>query len=300
VYYAKPSPLPRDDQCDSFTGRKAIEWLASAPREPFFLWASYPGPHNPWDAPGEYGSMYDPADMPRPIAWNDTLEDKPPAQRERSQREGLLGLDWDQAKAMAAQYYGLVSNIDDRCGRIMSALAEAGMLDNTVIIYTSDHGEMLGDHRLANKSLFYEGAARIPMLLADYRGAAVGATCTAPVEIVDVYRTALELAGAPPAEGTFGDDLMPLARGEVDGDDRAAFSELRTACMVRAGRWKYVHDPTAGGPQELYDLENDPEELRNLVGDPAHRPVAEEMRERMLDWLISTQARDLEPWEEAV
>ena len=298
VYYAKPSPLPRDEQCDSFTGRKAVEWLASAPAQPFFLWASFPGPHDPWDAPGEYGAMYDPADIPPPIAWNDAFEGKPPQQRGRSEFEGLLALEEAAVQPMAAQYYGLVSNIDDWCGRIVAALEAGGALRNTVIVYTSDHGEMLGDHRLVNKSIFYEGAARIPLLLADYREAAVGAVCAAPVEIVDAYRTALALAAVAPPQGTFGDDLAALARGEANGDDDAAFSELGSARMVRAGRWKYVHDPAFGGPRELYDLEADPEELRNLVRDPAGQSAAEEMRIRMLDWLIATEARDLESWNE--
>ncbi|UCH34672.1 MAG: sulfatase-like hydrolase/transferase [Armatimonadota bacterium] len=298
VYFAKPSPLPRDEQCDSFTGRKAIEWLASAPPQPFFLWVSFPGPHDPWDAPGEYGEMYDPADMPLPIAWSDTLQGKPARQRERSERGGMPALEESDVKPMAAQYYGLVSNIDDWCGRILAALRESGVLDNTVVIYTSDHGEMLGDHRLVNKSVFYEGSARIPLLAADYRGPALGAVCSTPAEIIDPYRTILALAGVEPPDGTFGKDLMPLARGDATCGDGAAFSELGSACMVRAGRWKYVHDPRAGGAQELYDLEDDPEELRNLVGDVEYRAVADEMRSRLLDWLVATDARDLEPWED--
>ena len=297
VYFAKPSPLPRDEQCDSFTGRKAIEWIGSGQGQPFFLWVSFPGPHDPWDAPGEYGRMYDPRDMPLPLGWADTLEGKPPQQRGRSEFEGLLHLDGSQVKAMAAQYYGLVSNIDDWCGRIVLALDAAGMLANTVVVYTSDHGEMLGDHRLVNKSIFYEGAARIPLLLADYREAPTGATCPALAETIDVYRTVLTLAGAAVPEGTFGDDLVALAPGAGSEDD-AAFSEINTACMARAGRWKYVHDPAAGGAQELYDLEDDPQELRNRVADPEYRPVADELRSRMVDWLTTTQACDLDEWGE--
>ena len=297
VYFARPSPLPRDEQCDSFTGRKAIEWLASRPAQPFFLWVSYPGPHDPWDAPGDYGRMYDPADMPLPIAWAETFEGKSPRQRGRSEFEGLLNLDAASVRPMAAQYYGLVSNIDDWCGRIVGALDAADMLANTVIIYTSDHGEMLGDHRLVNKSVFYEGSARVPLLVADYRGPASGATCSAPAETVDVYRTVLALAGATPPLGTFGRNLVTLASGDSGLDDGAAFSELATTSMMRTRRWKYVHDPSAGGPQELYDLDRDPQELRNLVRDPEYHAVADDMRSRMLDWLASTQARDLEPWE---
>jgi choline-sulfatase len=293
-YFAVPSSLPRDEQCDSYTGRMTMEWLASRPRRPFFLWVSFPGPHNPWDAPGAYGAMYNPADMPPPLAWSEQFEGKPPSQRKRSEQSGLLHLDAGEVQAMAAQYYGLISNIDDWCGRIIAALRETGALDNTVVIYTSDHGEMLGDHRFITKGCFYESAARIPLLVADYRTPAAGATCPAPAEIVDVYRTVLEVAGAPAPAGTFGDDLRALAAGEHSAD--AAFSELGAACMVRAGRWKYTHDPAAGGPQELYDMEEDPQELRNLVDDPEHRAVAEEARARLLDWRITTDARDLEEW----
>ncbi len=296
-YFAEPSPLPRDEQCDSYTGRMALEWLASRPRQPFFLWVSFPGPHNPWDAPGAYGTMYDPADMPPPLAWGEQFDGKPPSQRKRSEQSGLLHVDVRELQAMAAHYYGLISNIDDWCGRIMSALRGAGALDNTVVIYTSDHGEMLGDHRLVHKGCFYEASARIPLLVADYRARAAGATCSAPAEIVDAYRTMLEWAGAAAPPGTFGEDLGAAARANERSDD-AAFSELRSACMVRAGRWKYVHDPAAGGPQELYDLEEDPQELRNLAHDPGHRAVADEARARLLDWRVTTDARDLEEWSE--
>ncbi len=111
-----------------------------------------------------------------------------------------------------------------------------------------------------------------------------------------MYRTVLALARAAPPAGTFGDDLTQLAGGGGGGE--TAFSELRRACMVRAGRWTYVHDPEAGGAQELYDLEQDPDELRNLARDPQYRGVRAELQERLLDWLIGTEARDLERWPE--
>jgi arylsulfatase len=297
-WFARPSPLPRDEQCDSYTGRQAIEWLRGRPSQPFFLWVSFPGPHDPWDAPGEFGTMYSPAHMLLPLAWNETFEGKPHAQRGQAEHLGMLTVDDAAVKAMAAQYYGLVSNIDDWCGRIMSALGETGALDNTVVLYTSDHGEMLGDHRLVNKSLFYEGSARVPLLLADYRGPAASAVCAAPSETVDVYQTILRLAQTEPPAGTFGRDLIALAQDTAAADDRAAFSEYGTGLMVRAGRWKYIHDPAKGGPQELYDLEADPEELRNLVRDGAYRDITDELRGRMLDWLVATQSRDLEAWED--
>ena len=297
-WFARPSPLPRDEQSDSYTGRQAIEWLRGRPSQPFFLWISFPGPHDPWDAPGEYGRMYDPAQMPLPLAWGETFEGKPHAQRGHAEHLGMLTVDETAVKAMAAQYYGLVSNIDHWCGRIMSALGEIGVLDNTVVLYTSDHGEMLGDHRLLNKSLFYEGSARVPLLVADYRQAPLSATCAAPAETVDVYRTILDWAQAPAPEGTFGRDLTAPAQDDAGADDGAAFSEYDTGLMVRAGRWKYIHDPAKGGPQELYDLEADPEELRNLVRDRAYRDITDELRGRMLDWLAATQCRDLDAWED--
>lgn len=297
-WFARPSPLPRDEQCDSYTGRKAIEWLRGSPRQPFFLWVSFPGPHDPWDAPGEYGRMYDPAQMPLPLAWSETFEGKPHAQRGLAEHLGTLTVDEGAIKAMAAQYYGLVSNIDDWCGRILSALGESGALDNTVVLYTSDHGEMLGDHRLLNKSQFYEGSARVPLLLADYRGSAVNGVCGAPSETVDVYQTILRLAQTEPPEGTFGRDLTALTQDDAAADNGAAFSEYDTGIMVRTGRWKYTHNPARGGPEELYDLETDPEELRNLVRDDAYRDIADTLRGRILDWLTMTQSRDLDVWEE--
>lgn len=263
----------------------ACSWLRrrkgkSADR-PWTLFVSFVRPHFPLVAPPEFFAMYPPERMPLPRLY---------ASGERPTHEAVKALrdcmnyddyfDEQRARIAVAAYYALVSFLDDNIGRVLRALDEAGLAGNTRVIYTSDHGDNLGNHGLWGKSVMYEESVAIPMILA---GPDVprGATSDGGASLIDCYRTLVEGAGLQlPAQ----DEVLPsqslwdIARG---GDpDRAILSEYHAAgsvtgtYMIRRGRWKLVY--FVGYPPQLFDLQDDPHEATDLAARPDMKSVLKE------------------------
>ena len=270
------SPLPLEEFADTYVGDRAEEWLRGYEQErPFLLVVGFGGPHPPFDAPEPYASMYDPETMPDPI---------PPVP---------VAEDWERQKRVShermANYGGKISLIDDRVGRILAILDERGWTENTLVIFLSDHGEMGGDHGRYHKSVFYEGAARVPFIMRWPAGLQAGTEVDALIEQLDLFATVVEAGGAERSKRAFAKSLLPLARGDAGAERReAVFSELKRGIMIRTGRHKYAVDGEGRGAL-LFDLEDDPCEQRNLVGRPEAAEIERELREGMLKWLVSTQ-----------
>ena len=258
--------------CDWLQGR-ARNKAHEAPDKPWVLFVSFVRPHFPLVAPPEFFAMYPPDQMPLPRLY--ASGERPTHEAVKVLRDCMNYDDYfDEAKARIAiaAYYALVSFLDDNIGRVLGALDEAGLAGDTRVIYTSDHGDNLGNHGLWGKSVMYEESAAIPMILA---GPDVprGTTTDAGASLIDCYRTLLEGAGMPmPAE----DEVLPsrslweMTRG---GDpQRAVLSEYHAAgsntgtYMIRRGRWKYIH--FVGYPAQLFDLQTDPFEANDLAGRP--------------------------------
>jgi len=283
--YAAPSPLEPEEHQDGFITRKACEWLGQVDAtQPFFCWVNWGGPHDPWDAPGRFGRMYDPAAMPPPIA--DDLADAPAKLRKHAQRyTGNIAPDaW---RAVMAQYYGSISFIDDGIGRILDTLEKRGLLGNTVVVYASDHGEMMFDHQMLTKWVMYESSSKVPLIVRLPGGKTH--TVAAPVSLVDLVPTLVDLAGVdrqamPVLHGT---SLMPDLRGDAR-PERPIFCEMDKTKMIRQGPWKYSTDPEFDVDQ-LFDLDNDPNELVNLADRPEHAGRIQGFRRALLDWMINTQ-----------
>jgi choline-sulfatase len=270
---------------DSEIAAAACRWLAQrkgkGPGKPWTLFVSFVRPHFPLVAPPEFFAMYPPDRMPLPRLY---------ASGERPTHEAVKALrdcmnyddyfDAQKVRVAVAAYYALVSFLDDNIGRVLRALDDAGLAGDTRVIYTSDHGDNLGNHGLWGKSVMYEESAAIPMILA---GPDVprGATTDGGASLIDCYRTLVEGAGVPlPAQ----DEVLPsqslweIARG---GDpDRAVLSEYHAAgsvtgtYMVRRGRWKLVY--FVGYPPQLFDLEDDPHESTDLAAQPSMKGVLKE------------------------
>jgi choline-sulfatase len=284
--YAAPSPLDPEENQDGFITRRACEWLESVEEsQPFFCWVNWGGPHDPWDAPGRFGTMYDPAEMTPPVA--DELGDAPQKLRRHSEKymNGMPEEAWHEVKA---QYYGSISFIDDGIGRIFEVLEERGLLENTIVVYASDHGEMMFDHDMLTKWVMYEASSRVPLIVRVPDGMA--RTIDAPVSLVDLVPTLLELAGidreAMPV--LHGESLVPELSGEAARPERAVFCEMDHTKMVRRGPWKYSTDPEFEVDQ-LFNLEEDPRELHNLADRPEQAERMAGFRREMLNWLIQTQ-----------
>ena len=306
--------MPTEAHYSRWVSETAIEFLRADHDRPFFLVANFYDPHHPFVAPREYLDRYDPTTLPRPIGGPDDLLDRPPVLAEASRHSysgyarGFTTYTADEIQQIVATYYAMVTLVDDEVGRIMAALAELGLAEQTLVVFTSDHGELLGDHGLLLKGpMFYEGAIRVPLILRWPGVLPAGERRADPVEWLDLGATVLAAAGAPPLPGDQGQNLLPLAVGTRDAPRRGwALCEYRNsghpydppvhATMLLRGRHKIVvhHGaPASDRPRtgELYDLETDPHELRNLWHDPVAASVRSELEQALLDVLVATEER---------
>lgn len=292
-----PSLLGEDDQLDGWIGNRAVQWLASHDGRPFLLWVGPPGPHNPFDPPEPYASLYRADDMPDGISQ---LADDPHA-APRARHLGDGPSDRAAVRAIRTQYYGNVSLIDARIGAMLGTLEARGALEHTWVIYASDHGEFLGDRGLWGKSEFYAESVRVPLIVRPpdrLREAVRGQTSDALVELIDVSRTILDIAGADP-DGHQGRSLLPLLLGQspLDRHRGAVFSEIDQRLMVCTGREKLVVARQSLEPLSYWDLTLDPRELTNRAPDPGARPAIDRLiAERIRPFLERTPADMGEPW----
>lgn len=295
-YGAIRFPLEEQFYVDNYIGRQAVAYLRRERRKPFFLWVSFCSPHHPWDPPARFDDMYDPKEIPLPQRRPDELHRKPLRQLERLQNlgpglpdttsdptlhvppgEAHLKIPEGVQRKMIARYYGTVSLADERIGDIISALQQAGLWESTIVIFTSDHGDHLGEHHLWFKGVtMYECLVRVPFVLRLPAGRAAGAQCRELVSLFDLAPTFLEWAGVPDP-GTFdGISLLPLLHEPDEPIHDELF--LGDRAIVTKG-WKYVRNP--GDAAELYHLAEDPKEQVNLSGSPECAEVEATLRDRL-------------------
>ncbi|MFC6719412.1 sulfatase-like hydrolase/transferase [Natrialbaceae archaeon GCM10025810] len=265
------------------------------PDAPFFHRADFYGPHHPYVVPEPYASMYDPGEIEPPESYLETFDGKPQAHENYLHYRGVAEFDWDAWAEVIAKYWGFVTLIDDQFARILEALEEFGLADETVVVHASDHGDFAGGHRQFNKGpLMYEDTYRIPLQVRWPGVTEPGSTREEPVHLHDLAATFLEIGGAEVPESFDSRNLVPLLEGRrpVDWPD-SAFAQyhgdefgLYTQRMVRTDRYKFVYN----GPDvnELYDTERDPAELQNLIDHPDYADVREEMADRLLEWMRTT------------
>ncbi len=291
-YRAKAYALPERLHPTSWTADRAVEFIEKYDRaEPFMLKVSFARPHSPYDPPQRFIDMYDEADMPAPAigdwAARYAPHDEPP---NPSQWHGDLGV--KQAKESRRAYYASVTFIDEQIGRILTALKNRGLYDNTLILMFADHGDMLGDHHLWRKTYAYQSSAAIPMLLRWPKAMGMdqqrGKTLTEPVELRDVLPTFLDTAGAPIPNHLDGKSLLELVRGNTK--NWRPFIDLEHGMCYNQDHWNALTDGKVkyiyyafDGREELFDLTNDPKELRNLAAVPAHSDTLLQWRGRMVE-----------------
>jgi len=263
---------------------QAIDFLRRRdPTKPFFLFLSYVRPHPPFDPPKVYFDQYITQEFP-PVPMGDW------ADREAKMRlvDGPVGFMGErQLHRARAAYYAQITHIDHQIGRLLEYLIEHDVLKNTLFVFTSDHGELLGDHNLFRKALPYNGSARVPLLItppADWscrRGSVVDAV----VELRDIMPTILDACGVKIPETVEGMSLLGLCRGEADRWREYIHGEHSAGPQsnhyITDGRVKYVWF-SQDGREQFFDLRNDPQELHNLINDPAVQADVERCRK----WLI--------------
>lgn len=258
----------------------AIRRIERHAREPFMITVSWSPPHDLWVIPEPYYSMVDRAKIKLPGSRDLPAWDA----RGPSKRLGELAGD-DGLREYAAIYHGMVKYIDDQVGRILAKLDELGIADRTLVIFTSDHGDMAGAHGCIGKSIvgFYDDLVRIPCAMRLPGVIKPGTVVRRPVSQIDVMPTILDYAGQAAPEGVHGRSLRPLIEGRDVPWRDYAFSQRSThQYMIRTERWKYVFGPK---PRmvALYDLQTDPSEDRNLAGEPGHAPDVRAMHRRLLE-----------------
>ena len=250
------SVLPADAFEDAYIGQRAAAWIEGVPDDfPWHFFVSFVGPHDPFDPPAEYGDRYRDATMPAAI--RDAMAGKPAWVRDR-----VVDMGAEEVAQTRRQYCGSIELIDDQVGLILAALERRGMRENTYIIFSSDHGEMLGDHGLYTKSVAYEPALRVPLIVAG-PGLEGGRVSEALVELSDVNPTLCELAGLPPQGNLDALSLAPVLRGDADQHRAETISAIRNFRCIRTRTHKLIQNYNE--VMELYDLEADPDEVHNIA-----------------------------------
>ncbi len=285
------SVLPQELHIDSFVGRSICEYLQQV-EEPFFAFASFLSPHNPYDPPKPYDELFRNTPMPERNMGRDEVDRKP----KEAYNYITKRLGWgfapdeiteEQRLDMWRHYYGLNTLIDDWVGEIIRTLKEQGLYDDTIIIYASDHGDLLGDHGLFYKQCFYEQSVKVPLIVhapARYASDRIAEK----VELMDIYATICEMGGAPAGPGCQATSLVPILQGEPHMEREAVFSENYFGRMVRWDSWKMVYYP--GKPYgEIYNLDDDPEEQVNLWDVMEGAVEKTRMKDLLLEWAFTTE-----------
>jgi choline-sulfatase len=279
---------------DEETHFRALEYIRARnylkPSNPFFLTVSFHHPHDPFQLTQELWDLYEgqPIDIPEfPADLDKTYSE---LDRWLNTVHGVHEVDLrnpENLRALRRAYYGLVTYIDRKVGELLAALEEADLYENTAILFTSDHGDMLGERGMVQKRCFYEWSARVPLIIRLPGGEGAGRKVRTPVSLLDLLPTLLDLAGVPnsqrlPVEG---ESLGPLLGGKED-PERAVFSEYHVekvkspSFMLRRGKYKYVY--IHGYDRQLFDLDADPGEWRNLAGREAVKGLTAELEASIL------------------
>jgi arylsulfatase len=285
-WVVRPSPMPLEHYPDVYVGQQAKSHLQQQDADaPWFTWVSFGGPHDPWDAPEPYASMFDPAAMPPPVTPERETQARPRGSLDRRLKRRPQ-LDPDEVAQMRANYAGNMALIDDQIGEVLGVVEARGELDNTVVALVSDHGEMNGDHGLLYKKNFLNPSVRVPFVL-NVPGRTTGSTSGVPVELMDVGATLVELAGAEPVDGSFARSLVPLVDDPAATHRDCALSEWNDEMMLATSEWKMVLN-SRGEIYLLFDLVNDPHETRNRAGLTEVADVEQELRRLALERLVQT------------
>jgi len=282
----------------AFVAGEVIAALDRVKDKPFSLTCSFGPPHPPMILPKPFYGMYPARDIEAPASIGDPMTNSPYAAR-AAQAEMKRYRNTDHVRQMASNYYGMVAEIDHWMGKILAKLKALGLDKRTLVIFTSDHGEMLGDHGLHSKMILLEGSAHIPLLMRLPTAIDGGTVVETPVAHVDLFATILDYLQQP-ARPSDGRSLRTLIKGAAkDGPDYCVSQwggGNGPTLMVRTKDWKYItsHAPKSKAVDALYNLQTDPHEMNNLIGTNPHKAdyikQARTMKARLIEWLTKTRS----------
>jgi len=305
----RPTRVSDEHSETAYMTRRAMDFMTEQGEKPWLLHLSYIKPHWPYIAQAPYHAMYGRQDIQAPIrAEHERHNDHPVYAGFRSHPEGIaFSRDADRENVIPA-YMGLVKQVDDWLGRLFDFMRARDLWDNTMIVFTADHGDYLGDHWLGEKEFMYEQGVRIPLIVSDPSAPQThGKSSRALVESVDLLPTFLDTMGQPlNSHWLEGESLRPILDGAKTSVREVAISELDYAIygaarqlklqprqarmvMARSDRFKYIHYD--GLPPQLFDLHDDPMELRDLGRDPAYARARDEHLGYIFDWMRQRRNR---------
>jgi arylsulfatase A-like enzyme len=304
--------IPEELYPTSYVAEKTIERLdafAKTRAQPFLLKCSFPDPHHPFTPPGRYWDLYRAADMALPESWHVDREHAPPHlkhlldERDAGTRlattPALFACTEREAREAIALTFGMITMIDDAIGRILARLRALGLADDTIVIFTADHGDFMGDHQLLLKGpIHYDSITRVPFIWADPATPGGGTRRRALAGTIDIAPTILERAGLAPFNGMQGGSLLPVIRGARDAFRDAMLIEeegqrvymgfparARMRTLLTERYRLSVYDGVRWG--EFYDRQEDPHELVNRWDDPACRDALRETQDRMIHEMLA-------------
>lgn len=276
-------------QFETWLADRAMEWIQKHADRPFMLTFSVSPPHAPWIAPDPYYSMYDPPKMLLPASFAH------PAPEYRNSQAGRMAAAAGEGglREQLRCYYAQVTMMDEHVGNLLAKLHKLGLDDKTLVIFTSDHGDMQGAHGLMGKSAhaFYEEVVRVPLIFRYPPTVRAGQVLDMQVSTMDLMPTMLEYAGLPIPAGVQARSLRPLLDGKAKPDDRPAFCERilegKLACrMIRTSEWKLC--AYGDGRRELFHLSEDPGELKNLAKVADFKDQRERLEQQLREHMIRT------------
>jgi arylsulfatase A-like enzyme len=312
-------PTHKDQTLDTFVTKQYLSYLDKVKDngKPIFARLSILDPHTPYLPAEPYASMYDPAVLPMPSSMEDSLTNKPILQQYFRQVRGFGEFDESDFRKSKASYYGLVSHVDERIGLFVEHLKSQGLYDDSLIIFTSDHGSMLGEHGFVEKwGYMYDQVIRTPLLIKMPGNQYAGTRKTDMVESIDLMPTILDLLSRDIPDNVQGKSLLPYIRGKADSHKQRVYAQYycgslqnTPALMVRDKKWKLTSYPeghqledflTQDHPLkmssffdgeeflgELYNLQEDPEERFNLFNDSMHTDIRNQYLAYLDEWVES-------------
>lgn len=302
--HPSPSPLPEEYHEEAWVARRSIAFIEEHRRKnpdcPFLLWTSFAKPHPPYDPPRPYDALYDPRKIPESLGLDNA--EKLLAERDRNLYFSKYHYAWDSLspqalKVIRAYYCGMMTFQDKMIGRILEYLEESGDLESTIILYTADHGDLLGDFGRFFKSNMFDGSVKVPFILR-VPGMCNGG-CSIRQQLVglqDVLPTLASLAGIHMPENIDGIDVSPyIAAPETPGREfyvSQCFNPTWQKYMIRTEKFKYVYTE-AGGIEELYEVALPDYELENLSANPGFQDIKRELRGKLVAWCQENGDRDM-------
>lgn len=313
--------FPEEDYGTSLIADQTVRFIEERGSEPFALWVSFPDPHEPFEVPRRYAEMFPPDEIELPPWKADEFGESAPERNRILNR--ILDITQDDeadVRGVISTYYAMTRFVDDGVGKILYALDKHGLRENTIVVFTADHGDFMGEHGMLVKGgVFYDCLTRVPLIVSWPAGGVSGEVDESLVNTVDILPTLLSLQGIEAPREMQGAPLPTI----TDASPRdEAFSEYGAGGpaytmadlelleepygyptlieslwareaegrrkMVRTRDWKYVHDPM-GDLDELYDLVDDPWEQANVAADPGNSEVIADMRRRLAGWMIRTE-----------